>query len=103
MTLPSPTALYVNVTVFSDLLNVFIVSKDKSSYYHMTWHTVVHYLLIMTKKVSAGNRMAETVKICHFSTEFCLLTIYVTSAPSLSVFRSRLKSHLFERSFPADS
>ena len=27
----------------------------------------------------------------------------VTSAPSLSVFRSRLKSHLFERSFPADS
>jgi len=26
----------------------------------------------------------------------------VTSAPSLSVFRSRLKSHLFERSFPAD-
>ena len=27
----------------------------------------------------------------------------VTSAPSLAVFRSRLKSHLFERSFPADS
>jgi len=27
----------------------------------------------------------------------------VTSAPSFSVFRSRLKSHLFERSFPADS
>jgi len=27
----------------------------------------------------------------------------VTSASSLSVFRSRLKSHLFERSFPADS
>jgi len=27
----------------------------------------------------------------------------VISAPSLSVFRSRLKSHLFERSLPADS
>ena len=26
----------------------------------------------------------------------------VSSAPSLSVFRSRLKSHLFERAFPAD-
>ena len=31
------------------------------------------------------------------------LPVSVTSAPSLAVFRSRLKSHLFERSFPGDS
>ena len=31
------------------------------------------------------------------------LPVSVTSAPSLAVFRSRLKSHLFERSFPAYS
>jgi len=31
------------------------------------------------------------------------LPVSVTSAPSLAVFRSRLESYLFERSFPADS
>ena len=52
-----------------------------------------------TRLSTVGDRAFPVIGSRFWNT----LPDFVTSAPSLSVFRSRLKSHLFERSFPADS
>ena len=51
-----------------------------------------------TRLSTVGDRAFPVIGSPFWNT----LPASITSAPSLSVFRSRLKSHLFERSFPAD-
>ena len=62
---------------------------------HITW---MQHSLCLWLASTVGDRAFPVIGSRFWDT----LSDSVTSAPSLSVFRSRLKSHLFERSFPAD-
>jgi len=50
---------------------------------------------------NSGNGLIQQVKKQFSCFPFCPLPQHVTSAPSLSTLRSRLKTHLFSRCYPA--
>ena len=61
------------------------------------------YILFQPVILSYNSVPSATVPSQWSAVASGTLPVSVTSAPSLAVFRSRLKSYLFERSFPADS